>query len=604
MFELKGRHAAGIVAVVAIVAYGGVTGHEWASDDVLIIQNNPAAHAPRAALAAWFEPYWPSELTTSGQYRPLTVLMFAGDWAIAGDRPAWFHVENVLWHAAASAALVAVLLAWLPPVGALGAGVVFAVHPVHVEAVANVVGRGELVVALGFFALVLLARRYRAAPPGRKRSWLIACLVVLAASLFVKEHAVVAIAVLALDEWLTHKRGERIAVPLYVAVAVVTLSWAFLFRGIAGQYVELAVAATIRDLSFLQRLATMLPVQLDVVRLLVWPLHLAADYNPLVILRRESWSLVASIGLATAVAIILLALRLRRWAPAVSFGVLLGVISYAPTSNLVFPSGIILSERNLYLAVAAPAAVVGWLVSRCGVPRRARLALLATVAVAFGLRTVSRVPIWRDGETVLIEDFAEHQENYRARMRVGRMRRDLGDLAGALADGLSAGAIFPQDPWVVQSTLVRAIDLGNHTIALREALRAYASDSTHPSFARFVVRAHLAFGEAPLAVPIARQSLLDAPESLLAAESYAQVLDSVWAPAWRRALARAEVHWVRRELLAATDSLSRGITEFEPGTLGDGCWDLEHAERLLEVLRPDLLSATRAARRACGEGHV
>lgn len=604
MRELTAGHALAVAATVAVAVYAGAAGHEWASDDVPIIQNNPAAHAPGAALSAWFEPYWPADLTTSGQYRPLTILSFAADWALVGDRPGWFHVENALWHGAATAAFVAVLLAWLPPLGALGAGLVFAVHPIHVEAVANVVGRAELIVALGLMVLVLLARRYRAAPPRGAWGWLAGGLAVLTASLLVKEHAVVAVVVLAVDEWLTRRPGERTMLPFYLGVTAVTASWLFLFRRIAGEYVELAVAATVRDLSPGQRLATMLPAQFDVVRLLAWPFDLAADYNPLVIPRRETWSVLAVAGLVVVAAIVLLGVRLRRRAPAVSFGILLGIISYAPTANLLFPSGIMLAERNLYLAVAAPAAALGWVAARSEVRRPWRIGLLAAVTLVLGLRTVMRVPFWRDGQTVLIEDFAEHQENYRARMRVGRLRRDLGDLPGALADALSAGAIFPEDPWVVQTTLVRAIELGYPTIALSEARRAFAADSTHPSFARFVVRAFLALGEPDRAVPIARQSLEDAPQSLLAAESYAQVLDSSSAESWQRAFARAEVHWVRRELQAATDSLDRAVAQIGPGITASACWDLVHAERLLRLLRPGLLTATRQALRGCPGGEV
>jgi protein O-mannosyl-transferase len=53
-------------------------------------------------------------------------------------------VVNLLLHAAASALVYLLAARWLPGTGAFAAGLLFAVHPVQVEAVANSVGRAEL----------------------------------------------------------------------------------------------------------------------------------------------------------------------------------------------------------------------------------------------------------------------------------------------------------------------------------------------------------------------------------------------------------------------------------------------------------------------------
>src|SRR2546427_1168006 len=63
------------------------------------------------------------------------------------DGTAWFHLVNVLWHVATVVAVAALARRWAGDVAALAAGLLFAVHPVHVEAVANVVGRGGVMAA-------------------------------------------------------------------------------------------------------------------------------------------------------------------------------------------------------------------------------------------------------------------------------------------------------------------------------------------------------------------------------------------------------------------------------------------------------------------------
>ena len=573
MPRLTLRSAALIGAAVAFALYVGTARFGWASDDGQIIRDNPAAHAPTRALGAWFRPYWPPEQTSSGQYRPATILSFAVDWMTVGDRPGWFHLVNGAWHALASALFVLVMGAWLAPAGALVAGLAFAVHPVHVEATANVVGRAELMVAAALFGAVLLARRYRrATDAGQRRLNLLGVVGLVAVALFVKEHAVIAVAVLALDEWLDPQACPRRSMPLYLAVVTVTVGWLFLWRGIAGNFVSLSINATVRGLSFGERMATMLPAQLDVVRLLVWPADLAMDYDPQVIARRTVWTAAATVGLVLVVSVLLLALLTRRRAPAFTFAVLLAAFSYAPTANLLFPSGIVLAERNLYLAVAAPAVVLG--LFSCRFPRALRRigpGLVGLALAALATRTVLRLPAWRDGETALIDDYAEHPENYRAHLRLGSWFDARGNVPAGLAEALTAGVIFPEDPWVSLYSVNRALTLGADRIALRESRRSLALDPEEPAFARLVVRSWLALGHVDSALVVARASVRAAPEHLLAAESYVQVLDSLATPPAVRALATARVRWIRRELRAATAAVDLAREALENGPARKVC---------------------------------
>ena len=100
---------------------------------------------------------------------------------------------NALWHGLATVLLVALLARWLPPLGATAAGLVFAWHPVHVEAVASLVGRAELLVAVGILGAVLAARRGQ---------WVLAVLCAALAMLS-KEHGVIVGVVILLDRWLS-----------------------------------------------------------------------------------------------------------------------------------------------------------------------------------------------------------------------------------------------------------------------------------------------------------------------------------------------------------------------------------------------------------------
>src|SRR6266566_7116029 len=169
-----------VVAACAIVVYIGALWNRFAMDDRFIIVLNPIVHTPSGVWRAFLEPYWPGDL--GGKlYRPLTVATYVVDRMV--DGPAWFHAVNILWHAGASVAVAALARRWVGGSAALIAGVLFAVHPVHVEAVANIVGRNELMAAL----FVLLA--VYAALERRSVGWSIAA---LAGGLLSKENAAVA----------------------------------------------------------------------------------------------------------------------------------------------------------------------------------------------------------------------------------------------------------------------------------------------------------------------------------------------------------------------------------------------------------------------------
>ena len=410
--------------------------YDYVQDDRAIIVLNPAAHAPGAALTAFGQPYWPLP-AEAGLYRPLTILSFAVDWSVSGGSAAWMHVENALWHGFVSLLVVLVVLRWLPPAGAVTAGLLFAVHPVQAEGVANLVSRSEVFAALGLLGALLCARR---------RLWAAAILCALLA-MFSKERGVVAIALISLDDWLRPADTPPYPRPFYAALSLATLGY-FLVWSRIGHSAAADVAPPFIGAGLGARLAIALPALSRATVLLFYPVTLSSDYGPQVIPYRTGLSLAALGGACVVAGVVWLTIAARRRASAISFAAGAAAIAALPTSNLLFPSGIVLSERDLYLPVLIPAVLFGAaLVWSAGRWPRARTVVVATAVLALlAARTLLRLPAWTDNRSFLLTLLREHPESYRAQQSAGAVLSGAGDTAGARIRYARAESLFTGDP--------------------------------------------------------------------------------------------------------------------------------------------------------------
>ena len=602
LWPLSIGRAALFSAIVASAVYANAYRNGWAGDDIGVIRDNPAAHSIEAAWEARFEPYWPKvEGFTAGLYRPAMTMSYAIDWVLAGDSPSWFHVSNVLLHALVTLLVVMVAAAWLAPLGALAAGLVFAVHPVHVEAVANVVGRAELLAAAGLLTAVLAFRRYRRCETERAAiGWLAATLAGVLLALLAKEHGVVAVAILGLDCLLAVDRNRRPVGGVLVAVAALTLAWFVVWQAVAAQYVDNNTATTLRYLSMGERVATMLPVYLEIVRLLTLPLELVHDYNPQVIPQRLGFSPIALLGLGTVGAVLGLAAMGFRRAPAVSFGILAGVATYVPTANIVFAAGTLLGERTLYFAVIAPALAAGWLVVHTQ-RRLVALIVLGAFLLVYSARTYWRTPFWRSSDNVVIDAVTAHPENFRTHIGLGRALELTGDSSRALAEYLLAGSLYDRDPFVTMSSGPLALALGRRKLALREAQRAWALRPGHPAITGLLSEAYRANGQWDSALAVARQGVQLSPQSRTTASVYLNLLRRWGAPRWQLHLGEARLEWRQVRLAAATESLKAVAALIGPDRpLDDFCWEFQDLWPLIEMLQPGLAQQAQGVARQSG----
>lgn len=455
------------VVLTATLAYANALANGFVLDDGPIIRSNPLVTSPGQAWRAFAMPYWPDRVG-AGQYRPLGIVSFAIDWGLSGGDARWFHAVNVVWHALTTAAVWMLAAELLLPTPALIAALTFAVHPVHVEAVANVVGRLECMAAVFVLGALLAHRRgHRSAP-----LW-------LALGVFSKESAIVLIGlaaahdVLLSENWRETLKTRRWWYASYGVVVLaygVTLAAVFRDRALAME------ARVLIGTTALERMALVGKVIPHYARLLLAPAELSASYAPNVIMPDARPSADAMLGVAVLILValaFLAALRARRW-PVMAFAMLWVPIALSPVSNVFFASGILLAERTLYLSSVGVCLGVGAIAERMLITRRTvALTTITVILVAFAARTWTRTPVWRDDRTWLVTLLADHPEAYEGHRTAGGILKFAGQLDDAARELTIARELYPRDPLVYREAA--DVALRQQRVQLAAALRDSAT---------------------------------------------------------------------------------------------------------------------------------
>jgi hypothetical protein len=332
---------------------------------------------------------------------------------------------------------------------AFAATTLFLVHPVHVEVVANSVGQSELWVA---FALIAATSVYlHARQTGTERHSLPLLLAIVALGIMSKEQGFVTPVLLAGAEWiLLANRNEPLRARIRLLLPVTALTaLLFVVRGILlNSSIGETTAAALRTLTPLGRLVTFLGVIPEWARLIVWPVHLQADYGPPGIPVGGPMMLRHWIGLALLIGFVALFFRWRKQMPVAAFGLFWVAVALAPVSNLFTPTGIVMAERVLCVPTIGFAIVAATFIRQ---PQRygARALLPIAVMIAWGVvmtvRSATRVPTWSTQERFFTAITVDGANAYRGWKVAAEYWDDAHDRPRAIADLKHSIDLWPHD---------------------------------------------------------------------------------------------------------------------------------------------------------------
>jgi protein O-mannosyl-transferase len=519
--RLTDRNGALAAAFLAIVVHLHALANGFAYDDVVLILGDPRVHSLRDAAKFLAGGYWADP--DLGLYRPLTSISFALNYAMAGPQPVAFHAVNILLHAAATALVFALLIQRLPRHAAFAGAAVFAVHPVHVEAVANVVGRGELLAAI--FLLAACIVWMRGGPRTRTTRFGVPLLFFF--GLLAKESVIVLPALLVLLD-AAADRFRMIEVASYVrrnAVAAAGLVLAavgyFALRAAALPVLTptrldpaLAVAAPGAE-----RLLTALQAWPEFARLLFLPVTLLADYGPGVITPANGVTTMALVGALLVTGSLLAgAYFFATRHTNAGAAVLWFVIAILPVSSLLIPIGVLVAERTLYIPSVALALGVGAAFAHASRDAaRTRAAVFATCAavILLAVRTAVRVPDWRSTESIFAAQLRDRPDSFRGQWIEAKRLRELDDPNGALTAYARAVHLWPYAPQLSLEAVSYAVELNALPVAFGLAGRIVQARPNDFEMNRILAGIALDVGDSATARTAVERGLAHEPEDEL-----------------------------------------------------------------------------------------
>jgi tetratricopeptide (TPR) repeat protein len=373
-----------LAAIAAALLYLPALQYGWVWEDVGLV----TSHGSKTA--------------TPG-FHPAMTALFRAEWMISVGSPVFFHFTSILLHGVATWLFFRLIRSvgakpWL----AFAATLLFAAHPIHVETVAYVTGRPDLLATVCVLAALLIARSTPVCAPGGCRNWRVwIAYALLAVAVLVDEVALVApLLLLGLDRWGSPRIEARGRAPLYWGFAAIAIAGLLARIGAHALHVPSRHELIAKDAGVWAA-----PIAAyEFLRTLIAP-HALNAMRSLTSAEGASWALRISalIALAALAALI----WARRHDALARTGALLFALPLIPALPITPFEGAYVEERAAYFASVGfcflLASLLGWLASRSPATRVVTVVLTLGIVGYAADRTWVRIPIWSSNLRLLSE---------------------------------------------------------------------------------------------------------------------------------------------------------------------------------------------------------
>lgn len=422
-----------LVFLIAFLLYSNTINHDYTQDDAIVIYDNMftqkgfdgiSGHLTNDTFYGFFKTEGKAKLVSGGRYRPLTPIMFCIEYQLFGKNPMVGHIISILLYALLCMLIYhLIVLMLLPILGdkqgfylfAFLASLLFAAHPIHTEAVANIKGRDEIVSMMGAVLALYFSLKYIDL---KKSIHLIGAGIVFFLGLMAKETTITFLAVIPLAAYyFRNKSFKKVGLP-FLAIFIGSVVFIMIRTSVLGldfggtpkelmnnPYLKI-VGNSYVPFSFGEKAATILFTLGKYIGLLLFPHPLTHDYYPrhIDIMTFGNWrvilSLLAYLGLG-----VYAILNIRKKSIA-SFCILYFFITLSIVSNIVFPIGTNMSERFMFMPSLGFCLLIAYLIYHYLGKSNAKymIGLASIILLCYGLKTVTRNNVWVNDFTLFTTD--------------------------------------------------------------------------------------------------------------------------------------------------------------------------------------------------------
>lgn len=427
-----------ICSGVAMLLYMNTLNHQFTYDDRPAILENQFIIGASPVSGLLQSDFWGVPLSHSGShksYRPLTSLSFRINWWLTGPSPFYFHATNIFLHGLVTFIFMRLASSLVPTLVSRTAGILFAVHPIHCEAVSGIVGRADILSAV-FYLLTLLVHK--------SQGWSLLTPLLATAAMLAKEQGVTVLGACflldILDKREFKEKKKSLLRLMFSLIMIISIRAAFL----GGQLPTFSKAdnPASHSSSLVTRTLTFLYLPVFNAMLLLCPSTLSYDWSmesvPLVTSLsdiRNSLSVIfysLLVGLISKVLFKLYRLFARissktgwksqessnlskTWPTqlaanttsqieaisVIALALSLIILPFLPATNLFFYVGFVVAERLLYLPSLGYCLLLAYGFNRVAQhhPSFSRLCL-AVLVISSALKTITRNGDWENEETL------------------------------------------------------------------------------------------------------------------------------------------------------------------------------------------------------------
>lgn len=422
-----------LVFLLGAAIYFNTLTHEFTQDDAIVIYDNMYTTKGISGLSGlfskdtffgFFKEEGKAKLVSGGRYRPLTPAMFAIEYQLVGKNPILGHLLNILLYGFLCLMVYKLLISMIchkddsetKKFMVLAAALIYAAHPIHTEAVANIKGRDEIMSMLGSVFALYFTLKY---VDFKQSKYLLFAALSFFIAFLSKENTITFLAIIPLTLYYFRDMNFKDAalnsayllIPTFVFLLIRS---AILGSDFGGTPMELMNNPYLKfvdgryipfDLS--EKMATIIYTLGKYIQLLVLPHPLTHDYYPRYIEMMGFGDIGVMLSLLIYGVIIWLAISGLKSKSLIGYAAAYYLITLSIVSNIVFPIGTNMSERFMFMPSLGFALVLAYLLQKFVFEKAGKqtfLVVLGLLLALYSFKTISRNFVWESDYKLFTTD--------------------------------------------------------------------------------------------------------------------------------------------------------------------------------------------------------